>query len=159
MIVAIQILAALAVLTNAVVYGTDAFAALVARSVNARLDDATMTLNAGWGHYYADKRMPPVGITGLLSALVAAVLAGLAGLAVPAAAAGIAVVALVAWLGLYARIAKPVNIAQKAAAISGVVPANARALQDRWDSIIYVRVGLQAAALGALVVVLATAGL
>ncbi|MGW0181329.1 DUF1772 domain-containing protein [Nocardia sp. NPDC003345] len=159
MTVTIQIVAALAVLTNAVVYGTDISAALVVRSVNARLDDAAMTISAGWGHYYADKRMPPIGITGLLSALLAAVLAGFAGLAVPAAAAGIGVLALVVWLALYARIAKPVNIAQKAAARSGVIPANARALQNRWDSIIHVRVGLQLVALGALAVALATAGL
>ncbi|MEU4315466.1 DUF1772 domain-containing protein [Nocardia sp. NPDC024068] len=159
MTVAIQILAALAVLTNAVVYGTDVLAALVMRSVYARLDDATMTRSAGWGHHYADLRMPPVGVTGLLSALGAAVLAGIAGLAVPAVAAATAVVALVAWLALYARIAKPINSAQKAAAKSGVIPENARALQDRWDSIIYARVGLQMVALTALVVVLATAGL
>lgn len=151
----IQVLAVLALVTNAVVYGTDAFAALIARSVNARLDDATMTLSAGWGHYYADARMPPVGITGLVSALAAAVLAGLSGHLVSAAAAAVAVAALVVWLALYARIAKPVNAAQKAAALSGVVPDNARALQQRWDSIIFPRVGLQAIALVALAVVIA----
>ncbi|WP_280462483.1 DUF1772 domain-containing protein [Nocardia carnea] len=151
----IQVLAVLAVVTNAVVYGADAVAALVTRSVNARLDDATMTLSAGWGHYFADSRMPPVGITGLLSALAAAVLAGFGGYPVSAAAGAVAVVALVAWLVLYARIAKPVNVAQKAAALSGVIPANARALQQRWESIIFLRVGLQVTALVASAVVIA----
>ncbi|MBF6349836.1 MULTISPECIES: DUF1772 domain-containing protein [Nocardia] len=153
----IQLLAALAVVTNAVVYGADAVAALVTRSVNARLDDTTMTLSAGWGHYFADSRMPPVGITGLLSALAAAVLAGLGGYPVSAAAAAVAVVTLVVWLVLYARIAKPVNTAQKAAALSGVIPDNARALQQRWESIIFLRVGLQATALVALTVAIAAA--
>ncbi|MEU1985786.1 DUF1772 domain-containing protein [Nocardia sp. NPDC019395] len=155
MITFIQVLAVLALVTNAVVYGTDASVALVTRSVNARLDDATMTLTSGLGHYYADRRMPPVGITGLVSALAAAVVAGLSGHLVSAVAAAVAVVALVVWLVLYARIAKPVNEAQKAAALSGTVPENARALQQRWDSIIFARVGLQATALIALAVVIA----
>lgn len=155
MITFIQVLAVVALVTNGVVYGADAVAALVIRSANTRLDDATMTLNAGWGHYFADKRMPPVGITGLLSALAAAVVAGLSGHLVAAVAAGVAVVVLVAWLVLYARIAKPVNAAQKAAAQSGMIPGNARALQQRWDSIIFVRVGLQLVALVASAVVIA----
>ena len=151
----IQVLAVLAVVTNAVVYGADVVAALVTRSVNTRLDDTTMTLSAGWGHYFADARMPPVGITGLLSALAAAVVAGLSGYPVSAAAAAVAVVALVVWLVLYTRIAKPVNVAQKAAALSGVIPENARALQQRWESIIVPRVGLQVVALAALSVTIA----
>ncbi|MCM6773898.1 DUF1772 domain-containing protein [Nocardia sp. CDC159] len=157
MSVPIQILAALAVLTNAVVYGTDTVAALVTRSVHRRLDDTTMTLSAGWGHYYADLRMPPIGITGLVSALLATVLAGVGGYTVPAVSAGLSVLALVAWLVLYARIAKPVNTAQKAAAQTGTIPPDARALQERWDSILHPRVGLQMVALIALLVTIATA--
>lgn len=155
MSVSIQILAAVAVLANAVVYGADTVAALVLRSANRRLDDTTMTLNAGWGHYYADRRMPPVGITGLVTALIVSVLAALGGYIVPAVAAGLAVLALAVWLIMYARIAKPVNTAQKAAARSGIIPLDARALQERWDSIIFMRVGLQAIALTGLIVAIA----
>ncbi|PFX04739.1 hypothetical protein CJ469_00147 [Nocardia farcinica] len=155
MITVVQVLAVLALAANAVVYGTDAAAALVVRSANTHLDDTVMTLSAGWGHYYADRRMPPVGITGLVSMLAAAVAAALGGHTVAAGAAGVSVIALIAWLVLYARIAKPVNIAQKAAALSGIIPANARALQQRWDSIIGVRVGLQAIALLAAAVTIA----
>ncbi|MBF6290573.1 DUF1772 domain-containing protein [Nocardia farcinica] len=155
MITVVQVLAVLALAANAVVYGTDAAAALVVRSANTHLDDTAMTLSAGWGHYYADRRMPPVGITGLVSMLAAAVAAALGGHTAAAAAAGVSVIALIAWLVLYARIAKPVNIAQKAAALSGIIPANARALQQRWDSIIGVRVGLQAIALLAAAVTIA----
>ncbi|MGA6203889.1 DUF1772 domain-containing protein [Nocardia testacea] len=147
MSVSIQILAAVAVLANAVVYGTDVLGALVMRSVYRRLDDATMTLSAGWGHYYADSRMPPVGVTGVVAALGAAVVAALADATGAAVSAGLAVLALAIWLVLYVRIAKPINEAQKAAARSGVIPPNARALQDRWDSILYPRVILQALAL------------
>lgn len=155
MITVVQVLAVLALAANAVVYGTDAAAALVVRSANTHLDDTAMTLSAGWGHYYADRRMPPVGITGLVSMLAAAVAAALGGHTAAAAAAGVSVIALIAWLVLYARIAKPVNLAQKAAALSGIIPANARALQQRWDSIIGVRVGLQAIALLAAAVTIA----
>lgn len=155
MSVSIQILAAVAVLANAVVYGADTVAALVLRSANRRLDDTTMTLNAGWGHYYADRRMPPVGITGLVTALIVSVLAALGGYIVPAVSAGLAVLALAVWLIMYARIAKPVNTAQKAAARSGIIPPDARALQERWDSIIFTRVGLQAIALTGLIVAIA----
>ncbi|WP_416564426.1 DUF1772 domain-containing protein [Nocardia testacea] len=154
MSVSIQILAAVAVLANAVVYGTDVLGALVMRSVYRRLDDATMTLSAGWGHYYADSRMPPVGVTGVVAALGAAVVAALAGATGAAVSAGLAVLALAVWLVLYVRIAKPINEAQKAAARSGVIPPNARALQDRWDSILYPRVALQALALIALLATL-----
>ncbi|WP_280194071.1 hypothetical protein [Nocardia farcinica] len=73
MITVVQVLAVLALAANAVVYGTDAAAALVVRSANTHLDDTAMTLSAGWGHYYADRRMPPVGITGQVSMLAAAV--------------------------------------------------------------------------------------
>lgn len=157
MSLSIQILAAVAVLANAVVYGTDVLGALVMRSVYRRLDDATMTLSAGWGHYYADSRMPPVGVTGVVAALGAAVVAALTGAVGAAVSAGLAVLALVVWLVLYARIAKPINTAQKAAARSGVIPPNARALQERWDSILYPRVILQALALVALLVTLVIA--
>lgn len=156
MSLSIQLLAALAVLTNAVVYGTDISVALITRSVYKHLDDATMTLSAGWGHYYGDLRMPPFGITGLVSALIAAMLAALGGRPVPALCAGLAVVALVAWLVLYVRVAKPVNTAQKAAARAGTTPPDARALQERWDSILYPRVALQTLALIALTATLAT---
>ncbi|MFI9537333.1 DUF1772 domain-containing protein [Nocardia fusca] len=153
----VQILAAAAVLANAVVYGTDVLAALVMRSVYRRLDDTTMTLSAGWGHYYADLRMPPVGITGVVAASGAAVVAALTGAAGAAVSAGLAVLTLAVWLTLYARIAKPINAAQKAAARSGVIPPNARALQDRWDSVLYPRVVLQTLALVALIVTLVIA--
>ena len=52
---------------------------------------------------------------------------------------------------------KPVNIALTAAAVADRVPANARELQARWDSVINARVALQALALGALCVGLAAA--
>ncbi|GAB2543228.1 DUF1772 domain-containing protein [Nocardia heshunensis] len=149
-----QILAALAVLANAVVYGTDWSVALITRSVYRHLDDATVTMSAGWGHYYGDKRMPIFGAGGVITAVAALGLAIAAGSTGAAVAAGIALAALLTWLACYVLIAKPINTAQTAAAQSGVIPDNARALQNKWDSILNARVALQTIALSGLLAAL-----
>ncbi|MEV0060207.1 DUF1772 domain-containing protein [Nocardia sp. NPDC050718] len=138
-----QIIATAAVLANAVVYGTDVCGAVIMRSVYRKLDDATVTVSAGWGHYYGDKRMPIVGVSGVVTAVLTLLIAVLAGQTGAAVAAGIAVAALLTWLAFYVRVAKPINTRQTAAALSGVIPADARALQDKWDSILKYRVTLQ----------------
>ncbi|MFI6866306.1 DUF1772 domain-containing protein [Nocardia sp. NPDC050406] len=145
-----QLVAVIAVLANAVVYGTDVCAAVIMRSVYRKLDDATVTVSAGWGHYYGDKRMPIVGAGGVVTAVLTLVIAVAAGSPGAALAAGITVAALLTWLGLYVRIAKPINTQQTAAAQTGIIPPNARALQDKWDSILKYRVTLQLTALAGL---------
>ncbi|MEV6213596.1 DUF1772 domain-containing protein [Nocardia sp. NPDC051833] len=145
-----QIIATAAVLANAVVYGTDVCGAVIMRSVYRKLDDATVTVSAGWGHYYGDKRMPIVGVSGVVTAVLTLLIAVLAGQIAAAVAAGIAVAALLTWLALYVRVAKPINTRQTAAALSGVIPADARALQDKWDSILKYRVTLQFIAIAGL---------
>ena len=99
---AIQLLAGLAILTNAVVYGTDVFGAIVLRPAIAAVDDRTLTQLLGHAH-------------------------------------------------------RSVNTTLTAAAVADRVPADARQLQARWDSIINGRVALQAVALAALCVGLAAA--
>lgn len=145
-----QSLTIAAILGNAVVYGTDVFGGLVMRDVYTRLDDATVTTVAGLSHYYADKRMPIAGAGGLITALLAVIVLATAGHIPAAIAAGLAVAALVTWLALYVRVAKPINTLQTAAALSGEIPANARALNDSWFSVIYPRVALQTTGLIAL---------
>ncbi|GAB4583270.1 DUF1772 domain-containing protein [Nocardia sp. IFM 10818] len=138
-----QIIAAVAVLANAVIYGTDICAAVIMRSVYRKLDDATVTASAGWGHYYGDRRMPIFGMIGVVSAVLTLLIALATGQIGAAVAAGITVAALLTWLAFYVRIAKPINSQQTAAAQSGIIPANARALQDKWDSILKYRISLQ----------------
>lgn len=150
LIVTGQIIAAIAVLANAVVYGTDVCGAVIMRSVYRKLDDATVTVSAGWGHYYGDKRMPIVGVSGIVTAALTLLIALLAGQLGAAVAAGITVAALLTWLALYVRIAKPINTQQTAAALTGVIPPDARALQDKWDSILKYRVPLQFIAIAGL---------
>ncbi|WP_194838074.1 DUF1772 domain-containing protein [Nocardia sp. XZ_19_369] len=150
LIVTGQIIAVVAVLANAVVYGTDVCGAVIMRSVYRKLDDATVTVSAGWGHYYGDKRMPVVGAGGVVTAVLTLLIAIVAGQTGAAVAAGITVAALLTWLALYVRIAKPINAQQTAAAQSGIIPPNARALQDEWDSLLKYRVPLQFIAIAGL---------
>ena len=153
----IQVVAIVSVLANAVVYGTDACFALITRSVYTKLDDHALTISAGWGHYYGDRRMPIVGVGGMATAVVATAVAAIWGHTSAAIAAGISVVALATWLGIYVRVAKPINTTQTAAAHSGVIPVNARALQDKWNSVINARVVLQFVAVAALCAAIALA--
>lgn len=150
LIVTGQLLAAAAILANAVVYGTDSSAALITRSVFHKFDDETVTRFAGWGHYYGDRRMPVFGAGGVIAAVLTVIVAVIAGQTGAAIGAGITVLALLTWLGFYVRVAKPINTVQTTAAQTGVVPANARALQDKWDSILPARIALQAIALAGL---------
>ncbi|MFI5536656.1 DUF1772 domain-containing protein [Nocardia sp. NPDC051900] len=150
LIVTGQIIAAAAVVSNAIVYGTDVSVAMITRSVYRKLDDATVTMSAGWGHYYGDRRMPVVGVVGVVSAVLTLLIALWAGQIGAAVAAGITVAALLTWLAFYVRIAKPINSQQTAAARSGIIPPNARALQDKWDSILKYRVTLQFVAIAGL---------
>ncbi|WP_107657730.1 DUF1772 domain-containing protein [Nocardia suismassiliense] len=150
LIVTGQIIAAIAVLANAVVYGTDVCGAVIMRSVYRKLDDATVTVSAGWGHYYGDKRMPVVGAGGVVTAVLTLLIAILAGQAGAAVAAGITVAAPLTWPAPYVRIAKPINSQQTAAAPSGIIPPNARALPDKWDSLLKYRVPLQFIAIAGL---------
>ena len=145
------------VLAAGIIYGTDAFCALVQRPALARLDDATMTAAMGRVHQYGDRRLPAPGIIGILAALTATVAAAAGGPPASAAAAGLALIAMLSWLGLYLRVAAPINRTLTAAAVAHVTPGDARALQSRWDSIITARALLMAAAVAGLAVSAATA--
>jgi hypothetical protein len=96
-------------------------------------------------------------IGGLIAAAVTAALAAATGHWVSTAAGALATLALITFVAIYTRISKPVNAALTAAAVADRVPANARELQARWDSVIDGRVALQTLALAALCVALAAA--
>ena len=151
----IEILAILAILANAVIYGTDVFGAIVLRPAIAAVDDRTLTQLLGHIHRIADRRFPAIGAAGLIAAMATAALAGASGHWVSAAAAALATLALVIFLAIYNRVSKPVNTALTAAALADRVPGDARQLQARWDSVINARVALQTLALAALCVALA----
>ena len=155
MLTASLALAALAALAAAVVYGTDMFAAVVLRPALATLDDRTLTQAAGRIHQYADRRMPLPGATSILAAAASALAAGIAGYPVQALLTAAALGALLIWLALYIRIAAPINRELTRAAATHEIPPTARAMQQRWDTIINLRVALQTTALALLVSALA----
>jgi len=145
-----QLAALLAIVSTGVVYGTDAFCALVQRPALARVDDAALTAVMGNVHRYGDRRMPAPGILGLLAAAAASALAAVAGRPAQSVTAGVAVLLLVGWVVLYLRISAPINRTLTTAADAHETPANARALQRDWDRIIVPRAVLQGLAVAAL---------
>lgn len=142
MSLAIGITATLAILALAVIFGTDMSVAVVQRSVYAELDDRALVQVVGRGHYYGDRRFPIIGIGGTIVTAATVVLAFLGGSALTGVLAGLGFALLLVWLLLFARVAKPINTVLTAAAAAGEVPANARSLQNRWESIIVVRATL-----------------
>lgn len=146
-----QLAAALvAVMGNAVVYGTDVFAALVLRPALARVDDRALGAVTGYVHRYGDRRMPVPGVIGVAAAALSAALAALAANWAQAIPAGVAVVLLLVWLLLYIRVSAPINRELTAAADRGQVLPDVRMLQANWDRIITARAVLQGLALAAL---------
>lgn len=154
MLAASHALASLAVLSVGVIYGTDMFSAFVLRPAMAALTDRELTQAAGRIHEYGDQRLPLPGAAGTVAAAAAAICAGFAGRAAAAALAGAALVALLGWLGLYLRIAAPINRRMIKAARDHETPADIRAMQERWDSIITTRAALQASAMALLIATL-----
>jgi hypothetical protein len=130
----IEVLAGLAILANAVIYGTDVFGAIVLRRAIAAVDDRTPTQRLGHIHRIADRRFPAIGASGLMAAMATAALAGASGHWVSSAAAALATLALLIFLAIYNRVSKPVNTALAAAALADRMPGEVRQLQARWDS-------------------------
>lgn len=153
----VQALAGLAIAANAIVYGTDVFAAIVLRPAIAAVDDRTLTQVLGHVHRVADRRFPVIGAVGLVAAAAMAVVAAVSGHQVSAVAGALATLALFIFLAVYTRISKPVNTALTAAALTDRVPRDARQLQARWNSVLNARVAVQTLALAALCVGLAAA--
>jgi hypothetical protein len=145
----LQGLAALALLSTGVVYGTDVFFTLVARPALRRADAASLTRVLGHLHAVGDTRMPLIGGTGLLATAGLTLAAG-GWHTRPGSLALLALVGLLTHLMVYLRVAKPVNQAQSAAAQHDIIPPDARALQTRWDSVIGLRAGVLTVAMGAL---------
>jgi hypothetical protein len=150
-----RIVAAVALMGSAVIYGTDVFCALVQRPALAHVDDRALTSVMGRIHQYGDRRLPVPGALGIAAAVAAAITAAIAGLPSAAAAAAVAAAVLAAWLVIYVRISAPVNRALTAAATTGNLPPDVRSLQRTWDSVIVIRAVLQGVAVAALCAALA----
>ncbi len=149
-----QLAGLIAVIGNAVVYGTDVFCAMVMRPALAHVDDRALGAVTGFVHRYGDRRMPVPGAIGIVAAAASTALAALSAHWAQAIPAGVAVVLLLVWLLLYIRVSAPINRQLTAAADSGKLLPDVRVLQSNWDRIINARATLQGLALAALCVTL-----
>ena len=145
-----QLAALLAILSTGIIYGTDAFCAIVQRPALAQVDDATLTAVMGNLHRYGDQRLPAPGILGVIAAAAAAALAATAGRTTAAISAGAAFLLLTTWVLIYLRISAPINRRLTAAANAHETPTNARSWQQDWDRVIVPRAALQGLAILAL---------
>lgn len=145
----IRIAALVALLSTAVVYGTDVFCAIVLRPALAAVDDRALVAVTGNVHRYGDRRMPVPGVLGIAAAAAAAVLAAVGSHWAQAAFAS-ALVPLLIWLALYLRVSAPINRRLTAASDAGLPLSDGRALQAAWDRIINLRAALQGVAVAAL---------
>ena len=143
-----QILLAIAILTTGVVYGTDVFHAIVVKKAASLSSDSAIADLIGHTHLIADKRMPLIGATSLVSSLLITVLNYNSALVMYS---GVALIALISHLIIYLRVAKPINVQMSAAAMAQKTLAEIRSLQLRWDSVISYRALLLTIAMGALI--------
>ena len=143
-----------AVLSTAVVYGTDVFCAIVLRPALSSVDDRALVAVMGSVHRYGDRRMPVPGVLGVVATATSAVLATVAAHWTQAIAAGTALVLLLVWIVLYTQVSAPINRQLTAAADAGETLPNGLALQAKWDKVIGARAMLQGLAVAALCVVL-----
>jgi hypothetical protein len=140
----------IAILSTGVVYGTDVFFAFVVKKAVTKSDDSSIGDLIGWIHLIADKRMPPIGITSILSSVIFICFNGLTGTS--GWLAFIAAVSLLVHLTIYLSFCKPINSEMSLAAKSGIKLPNIRVLQNKWDSVISVRAILLTAAMTSLLI-------
>jgi Domain of unknown function (DUF1772) len=151
-----QVLIVVSVLASGIIYGTDVFSAIVLRPALALVDDRTLVSTMGRVHDFGDRRLRVPGLAGIGTAMAGTVVVAWAGHWGATVAGGIAVLALAVWLIIYARISAPINARLTAASQRGEIPLDARQLQQRWDSVITARSGVQMLAILALCTVLMT---
>lgn len=145
--------AVVAIATAGIIYGTDVFAALILRPAAAGAADASVADLLGRVHEYGDRRLP---IPGAISVVATALVVVTSDHNAAHIGGSIALAALLAWLAIYGRISAPINKQLRAAAAGHTVPPETRALQERWDSVIWPRAALQTVALAGLLAAVVT---
>ena len=145
-----QVLVVVSLLASGIIYGTDVFSTIVLRPALALVDDRTLVSTMGRVHDFGDRRLRVPGLAGIGTAIAGTAVLAWAGHLGATVAGAIAVVALAIWLVICARISAPINSRLTAAAQRGEAPLDVRQLQQRWDSVITTRSGLQLLAILAL---------
>lgn len=146
-----SILNGVAIVTTAIVFGTDVFFALVGKKAAAQSKESSIADLMGHFHQVADARMPVIGVTAIATTLLQGIVAGLQTLSGQLAL--VALAALLVHLLIYVTISKPVNDLLVEAVKDGKILDTTRQLQQRWDSVINLRAALLWIALTSLVVI------
>jgi hypothetical protein len=147
----LPILNGIAIVTTAVVFGTDVFFAWVGKKAAAKSKDASIADVMGHLHEVADARMPLIGASAILTTFLQIVIAGV--YTFHGQMTILSLVALLAHLAIYARVARPINKIMIEGVKFGRLVNNIRELQDRWDKVIYIRAVLLLVALTGLLLV------
>lgn len=132
-----QILLTIAILTTGIIYGTDVFFAIVGKKASHMSDDSSIADLLGHIHLVADKRIPIIGITSVISTSLFIFLIGIN--PISGKLAGMSLLFLLIHLTFYLRVAKPINKKMSSAAVRKITLHNIRILQNRWDSVILYR--------------------
>jgi hypothetical protein len=141
-----------AVLSVAVVFGTDVFFTVVGRKALARTSAPAMLETMGRVHEVADRRMPIFGVVGIAGGILAIALAPSSRVA-----ALTALGAQILWIAVYLTVNKPVNARMTDAARAGGSSSEGRSWQKRWESALIPRSLLMAVALVALLFAIVSA--
>lgn len=136
----LHILNGIAIVATAVVFGTDAFFALVGKKAATKSKDTSIADVMGHFHEVADVRMPVIGATAILTTLLQVIIAGLH--TIQAQLAALSLMALLIHLTIYLTVAKPVNNIMVDVVKFGRLVNNIRELQQRWDKVIGLRAAL-----------------
>ena len=149
--VLIQVLNGASIVATAVVFGPDAFFALVVKKAAAKSKDSSIADLTAHFHEVADVRMPFVGITAMLTTLMQVVAVGVQ--TIHGQVAVVALAALLAHLAIYFTISKPVNNIMVEGLKFGRIVNNIRQLQQRWDKVIALRALLLTVAILGLIII------
>jgi hypothetical protein len=131
------------ILSTAVIVGTDMFFLTIGRPALRLASPASGTEVMGFLHMFGDARMPIWGVSAILSNALLVVFSGSEQRWLYAASLAM----LILFTIFYARLSKPINQLQTAAAKAGKPLDNARELQAAWDRSLWIRVPLLVASI------------
>ncbi|PSL22395.1 DUF1772 domain-containing protein [Chitinophaga ginsengisoli] len=147
----LHILNGTAIVATAIIFGTDAFFALVGKKAAAKSKDASIADVMGHFHAVADARMPLIGVMALFTTLLQVIVTGLH--TIQGQLAVLSLAALLLHLTIYLTVAKPVNNIMVDGVKFGRLVNNIRELQQRWDKVISLRAALLFVAIISLILV------
>lgn len=150
-IILMHALNGVAIVTTAVVFGTDVFFALVGKKATVMSKDSSIADLIGRFHQVADARMPVIGVTAIITTLLQVILAGVK--TVSGQLAIVSLAALLVHLLIYFTVAKPVNNIMVEGVKFGRLIPNIRQLQQRWDKVINIRAVLLFIAITSLILI------